>query len=1426
MEGDILCQRPLAYDFLEATPSKAQFGFKSHNIQVTCFHVCESHIVFGTDKGCAFLHSRRNGHMMQLLSEDRKDFVKTVRLLSGIECQVAMGTSDGRVIVIIFSSTADGVAKQVRKFFLGKLHPSSVSCMEWSSNGMKLFSADALGSIYCTKVDTEANSCHASSIYQETSEVTQLEYRHKILLISTMEHTLLYNTDQNIFTNVGSKPIRKGPYGGCFNINTLVERELKVFATRPNLRFWVADNTGKVLSTVKMKENLQQHKKLISLEETSDEVPQSVDQSKLQLGKVLHVGKHCFVTFTDSTLCVINHSSNAIVGLISNCTEIMDVATTCDEIFILSSNRKLYRLAWTPDQVYMGSKSHNAHSSATETFKKDMKESFADIRSHLSPYVDTLQLKMASSAEQLTNKLQSQAKTLKNKVSFLPVSDLAGKLISSNLESVRRGSNVSEVVELSRCLEDSPPKIKTTDEDVVQLVMRELVDQVCELRDQDEFLRSQGIVTSQTHSVYHVVDTTAEQPRKSFFDEVEYFASKETEDILFSSKIRKKKHRKGSILHPVEISKVECDVVGKSTLTSDLHSVQTLKDNRKESLFFNTEEDHTNDSDEFEVAIFNDETHLEHNSRKPKKCGNEHIKSESAEKLSHNDIDTVEKPSQIDLVCHIERSLDIKAENSNEIFPEELFLEKWQTSAIENDSVCVKDDQNGVTSSHDPTNQYTESPSHSQDIMNHTYDLNDFPDDIELQTTQRKTSEHDEFFQEDHTDDLEQFSPKTKKSFNFDEVTVSKPKEENEFGLKIDSDVLSSIQSLTESSQPEEESECLQSSISFDIYAVKDGDHDFQSEEEESVQDNFPELDDDVKNTVSDEIIGQCDEQSTQSENLLSSDVVRTASASDVWTIHVTPKDSIIKLAASSSGDTICHVAYGNNVFVAMETLNNEYRMTWNKLEKLATQVSISPSGDVVWIVTTHRDVYASKINRKQNSFTDWELVASGSHFVCLTATDGWIASGDKLLHISNVNSTQPCGLNTQEIELDGELKISHISVTNEVIWLLVDGCIYCKSLHMLENNEIWRKVNNPHSLNGEDLKVKMITSDYNTTMWGVDEIGNSWFRSKVTHRNPKGCHWWQVYMNEYLYDDHRRLPFLSIQVLPKMPSSIIAAEKYASDVITNSIDKLSNWIHGSSQVITVCISLRAVWIASSDKKLHVCRGPVTGNRWSVPNIPGIASSTKWNHIVSSSYFSSDSGSWEGLVWVARSNGEIICFPSSTNEQNHTIAIAPPTADETNVVSLSACRNALWMVLDSGEIWVRSGISNEYLEGKSWERVEYNNQLDVKMLHISCGSQYVWAVDTNGEVYMRVGVTVTDDHTTMTPAWLSLGNSPFNASGSKFIQVVCGPSDNNVWAVDNLGKVFIRTQITNECPVGEDWKIVEGTTGGQAEKSLTQNTNA
>jgi len=39
---------------------------------------------------------------------------------------------------------------------MGKLHNAEITEMEWSMNGMKLFSGDADGSIYCTDVNFES----------------------------------------------------------------------------------------------------------------------------------------------------------------------------------------------------------------------------------------------------------------------------------------------------------------------------------------------------------------------------------------------------------------------------------------------------------------------------------------------------------------------------------------------------------------------------------------------------------------------------------------------------------------------------------------------------------------------------------------------------------------------------------------------------------------------------------------------------------------------------------------------------------------------------------------------------------------------------------------------------------------------------------------------------------------------------------------------------------------------------------------------------------------------------------------------------------------------------------------------------------------------------------------------------------------------
>ena len=40
--------------------------------------------------------------------------------------------------------------------------------------------------------------------------------------------------------------------------------------------------------------------------------------------------------------------------------------------------------------------------------------------------------------------------------------------------------------------------------------------------------------------------------------------------------------------------------------------------------------------------------------------------------------------------------------------------------------------------------------------------------------------------------------------------------------------------------------------------------------------------------------------------------------------------------------------------------------------------------------------------------------------------------------------------------------------------------------------------------------------------------------------------------------------------------------------------------------------------------------------------------------------------------------------------------------------------------------------------------------------------------------------------------------------------MTCAPSSVNVWALDQSGRVYVRSDVTDELPVGKMWQEVEG----------------
>lgn len=87
--------------------------------------------------------------------------VTVVKIISTVDYMVACGSKDGSINIFqIPKSHPDGIpeslkpkGKQVERYTVSDLHKLPISAIEWSKNGMKLFSGDKSGCIVLTEID-------------------------------------------------------------------------------------------------------------------------------------------------------------------------------------------------------------------------------------------------------------------------------------------------------------------------------------------------------------------------------------------------------------------------------------------------------------------------------------------------------------------------------------------------------------------------------------------------------------------------------------------------------------------------------------------------------------------------------------------------------------------------------------------------------------------------------------------------------------------------------------------------------------------------------------------------------------------------------------------------------------------------------------------------------------------------------------------------------------------------------------------------------------------------------------------------------------------------------------------------------------------------------------------------------------------------
>ncbi|KAG6803343.1 WD repeat-containing protein [Apis mellifera caucasica] len=349
---------PLAL-LLQQIPAKIQTGLFTHNINFTCIDAVPEFIAIGTNYGLVYWFDREKQDLQRLRCENVNSKITCIQVISTVDYMVAAGNEHGVVTVFQIpknppDSLPDSLKpkqkKQIERYSISGLHNSAVTTVEWSKNGMKLFSGDQDGLVVLTEIDFYMHLSKSSELLNEKYTVVQLSYQQGLLLVSTTLRTILVNRNENgKVTQVGQKERKTlGKLGAVFGCKQNYVQDLIIYASRPGLRLWQADKTGTVLKTLIFKDAVRSGHTEVEL---LNPAPESCKKNRGEptFGVILPFCDDLLVTYSDDIIYVVNPQTIAITSIVTDLRRVTDVACTKDEIFILEGERNIIRIAYYPE---------------------------------------------------------------------------------------------------------------------------------------------------------------------------------------------------------------------------------------------------------------------------------------------------------------------------------------------------------------------------------------------------------------------------------------------------------------------------------------------------------------------------------------------------------------------------------------------------------------------------------------------------------------------------------------------------------------------------------------------------------------------------------------------------------------------------------------------------------------------------------------------------------------------------------------------------------------------------------------------------------------------------------------------------------------------------------------------------------------------
>ncbi|XP_004698847.2 tectonin beta-propeller repeat-containing protein 2 [Echinops telfairi] len=1291
---------PLYY-LLNAIPTKIQKGFRSIVVYLTALDTNGDYIAVGSSIGMLYLYCRHVNQMRKYNFEGKTESITVVKLLSCFDDLVAAGTASGRVAVFQLVSSLPGRNKQLRRFDVASIHKSSITALAWSPNGMKLFSGDDRGKIVYSALDLDQGVCDSQLVLEEPSSIVQLDYSQKVLLVSTLQRSLLFYTEEKAVKQIGAQPRKTaGKFGACFIPGLCKQSDLTLYASRPGLRLWKADVQGTVQATFILKDVFAGGVNPFELYPRLEPADQGgCSAPEKHLGLVSCFFREGWVlSWNEYSIYLLDTINQVTIAGLEGAGDIVSVSCTANEIFLLKGDRNIIRISSRPEGSASGG------------------------------------LEIPACAERVHAELLE-------KPPGAPGSEVR-----------RRGCSVASSVA-------SEPRSRSS---------------------------SLNSTDSGSGLLLPPGPHPAPEPRPGSQPPSQRFSLISSEDfdqelVVKPIKVKKRKKRRkpesgsSSTHHSSLESTPCCEFPGGSppSLTSDLLSVTSSVLGSNVDLLSAASPDPesslwgglssglpaSNSSETFGV--------LEAPGATPDALG-----KEAKDRTEVPQCDPAGGEDLLQGGCGAPLLLgdDVDTEPGEERGPTEVRPSLKQPPFQEQDS-SARSHETGDVEPSGPPSMPSEDP---------------LLDPLALPSSLCVTSGAELLL----PDPRANWGPSTEPNWEQRFFPGPSPWLDGP-GDDTSRSQVASLQCDWGSRGGELEPAVSAAATSVHGPALRQPSREqvsSSSDEEDIYAHGLPSPSSEAGAA---ELGGSRSLLDLGRPAADTAGLLKADQFAESWMGYSGPGYGILSLAVSEKylwcldyrGGLFCSALPGAG-------------LRWQKFEDAVQQVAVSPSGALLWKIEqkSNRAFACGKVTIKGKRH--WYEALPQTVFVALSEDTAWAVrtNGDLYLQ-TGLSVDRPCA---RAMKVDCPYPLSQITARSSVVWALTE-----------QRSLLYREGVSSFCPEGEQWKCDIISERQalepvcialgdQQTLWALDTHGNLWFRTGVVPKKPQGDdnHWWQVSITDYVVFDQGSL----FQTIVHATHSVATAAQAPVEKVADKL-RMAFWSQQlQCQPSLLGINACGVWLSSGRNELHVAKGSLVGTYWSNVVPRGTASATKWAFVLASAAPSKEGSS----LWLCQSS-EDLCRASTQSAQARPCTVQLPP--EAEMKAYAACQDALWALDSLGQVFIRT-LSRSCPTGMHWTRLDLSQLGAVKLTSLACGNQHIWACDSRGHVYFRVG-TQPLNPSLMLPAWIAI-EPPAQPAGVILVSIHCSPNDQMLWAVDSKWNVHVRVGITEEMPVGTDWEHVPG----------------